>query len=68
MALRLAGVVVLVPPEFEVAKNALHPEGFLALENLPGLGLIRRVDALGRLLEQTADQIVGRLENGRTHQ
>src|SRR2546422_386509 len=54
--------------ELETAKNPLYSDGFLALENLPALRLVRRVDAIGRLLEQPADQIVGRLENGRTHQ
>jgi hypothetical protein len=68
MTLLLTCVVVVVAPELEAAKNPLYPDRFLALANLRGFGLVRRVAALGRLLEQPADQVVGRLENGRTHQ
>ena len=67
MARRLPSVVVEVTVEFEVTKNPLYTDGFLALENLRGFGLVHRVDALGRLLTQPADQIVGRLENDCTH-
>ena len=42
MALRLTWVVVVVTPQIETAKNPLHPDGCLALENLFGFGLVRR--------------------------
>lgn len=68
MALVFARVVKVVPAQPETAKHPLHPDGFLALVNLPGFGLVSRINALGRLLEQPADQAIGRFENGSAHQ
>jgi len=60
--------LIVVALDLETAKNSLHPNGFPALANLPGFGLVTRVDTLSRLLQQPTDQIIGRLENSRAHQ
>src|SRR5258706_15782283 len=68
MAMRFTRVIIVVAAQFKAAKNPLYPKGFLALVNLPGFGLVSRIDALGRLLEQPADQAFGRFEKNGAHQ
>src|SRR5208337_3067813 len=63
-----AGVVIVVASQREAAKNALDLDGLPPLADLTGLGVVGRIDAVGGLLEQPADQAVGRLEHGGAHQ
>jgi len=60
-------MIVVVTTDLEAAKNPLCLDGFSALANLPGVGLVSLINPLGRLLEQPSDQLSGRLENGGAH-
>jgi hypothetical protein len=60
-------MIIIIAAQLETAKNSLYPDDFVALANLPGFGLVSRVNPLGRLLEQPADQLIGGFENGRAH-
>ena len=68
VALILALVVIVISLQLEAAKNSLNPNRFAALARLSGLGLVLGVDSVGGLLEQPADQRIGRFENRRAHQ
>jgi hypothetical protein len=68
MALLFAGVIIVLATEDEAPKHTVHPEGLPALAHLSWLGLVGRIDPVGRLLEQTFHQCVGRLEDGGAHQ
>ena len=68
MALLLAWVVIVIPLQGEAAKNPLRLHRFPALAHLSWLGLVIRIDLVGGLLEQPADQRIGGLENRRAHQ
>jgi len=68
MPLRQIRVVIIRALQLEVTENPLHGDRLPALADLPSLGLIGIVNALDGLLQQPADQGVGRLENGGAHQ
>lgn len=68
VALLLAGVIVVIPLQWEAAEEALHPDGFPALARLSGLGLVAGIGPVRRFLEQPADQRIGGLEHRRAHQ
>ena len=68
MALALAGVIIVITSERELAEDPLRPDGFPALAHFSGLGLVGAVNAVGCLLKQPADQGIGRLEDGGAHQ
>jgi len=64
MAGLFAGVIVVIPLEFERAEEALDLERLAALADFPGLGLVLRINPVGRSLEQVADEGGGRFEEG----
>jgi len=66
--LHLVRVVIIRALQLEVTENPLHGDRLPALADLPSLGLIGIVNALDGLLQQPADQGVGRLETGGAHQ
>jgi len=68
MPLRQIRVVIIRALQLEVTENPLHGDRLPALADLPSLGLIGIVNALDGLLQQPADQGVGRLETGGAHQ
>lgn len=68
VALILARVIVVIPLQLEAAKDALNPDGFPALANLPGFRLVASIGLIGGFLEQPADQGIGGFEHRRAHQ
>ena len=68
MPLLLACVIVVIPLQFEMAKQALDLHAHPLLERLAGLGLVGGVDLIDGGLQQVAHQRVGRFEDRRAHQ
>ena len=68
MPLVFARMIVIVAVQREAAEHALHPESLSAFAHLAGFGLVTAIDPVSRLLEQPADQLIGRFENRRAHQ
>src|SRR2546425_1186773 len=68
MALFFALVIIVVAAEPKTSEDSLQLNTFPTFSNLPGFGLISRIDALSSLLEQPAHQFIGRFENRRAHQ
>ena len=65
MPLAFGGMIVVIARQLEVAKEALDLELLTSFADLAGPGLVGGVDSIGGLLQKPADQLVGRLENGR---
>ena len=61
-------VVIVIALELEGTKQALHRQLDPAFAMLARLGLVARVDLVGRVLEQPADQLRRRLEQSRAQQ
>src|SRR5208283_1368891 len=59
---------IVIPLQRKAAKNPLRLHRCPALAHLAWLGLVSRIDLIGGLLEQPADQRIGGLENRRAHQ
>lgn len=68
VALSLAGLIVVIPLQLEVAEEALHPDGFPALAPLSAFGLIAGIGPIRGFLQQPANQRIGGFEHRRAHQ
>ena len=68
MPLFFAGMVIVIAPDGEAAKETLHLKGFPAFALFARFGLEGGVAAVGGLLQQHPDQRAGGLENGSAHQ
>jgi hypothetical protein len=64
MSLFLALVIIVVAPQLEAAKDALHRDAFPFFAGFARLGVINRIDLIGSRLEKLTDQFVGWLEDG----
>jgi hypothetical protein len=63
----LAHVIIVIPFQDEMTKDALHLKFFPALADFQ-FGLVGGVNPIGRLLEEPRQQIVGGFEDGSGHQ
>ena len=68
MPLLFALMIIIVPAQLKGAEYPIDPDGFPALADLAGFGLVSGVNPIGRLLEKKAHQGVSRLEDRRAHQ
>ena len=66
--LLLARMIVVVAFQGEEPEDAIDGQWRSPLALPAWFGLVSRVDAVGGLLQQISDHLVGRLENGRAHQ
>ena len=63
-----AFMVVVIALQWKETKYALNRDRLSSLALLARFGLVGGIDLVGSLLQQLADQGVGRLENGGAHQ
>jgi hypothetical protein len=68
MSLGFAFVIVVITLEFKGTKDAINDEAGSSFALLTGLGLIERIDPIGRGLQEYSHQYVGGLEDRRAHQ